>query len=366
MSDKFYFSLDKDDSKIIKGVAILLIVMHNYIHSIIVDFSENEMVFSLANTLGFINNVLAHPSFFIQNILVYFGHYGVQLFVFISAYGLSKKYKEGLKENYFKYLFNRLVKIYGLIIVGLLFLIFFLFNKYSTDQFLDIIVHFLIPTLNWNEEFMFRYVGVWWFFRFIIQLYVIFPLLLYIILSFGKKGTIYLLLVSYISIYVLTYFTDTTSHFIYGNAIGHLPEFILGIYLALYQVPKINAKVFIVAGCLFIGGCFFEVLFPFTFISATILLLYLINPILKISKERLGVRALMFIGEISMIMFVTNGVIRYRTLIWTFGYAGTDSIDRLICILLHLLLVILISYVIYLIYSYVSKVIKKHTGISLL
>ena len=152
---------------------------------------------------------------------------------------------------------------------------------------------------------------------------------------------------------------------VFANAPGHLPEFILGICFAFFPRLKVNYKAVIPAAILFAGGCFFEQLYPFVFLSATIFLLAILKPLLRLSKEGIATKALIWIGQISMIMFVTNGIIREKTLKW--AYRSDYSSSQLLAdAFLHLALVIIVSYIIYLIYREVAKVIKKYTGIKIL
>ena len=364
-NNSFYYTLTKDDTNIIKAVGILFIVMHNYLH--LTSFiGENELAFDRAITMRFIEAL--GQGFFeaVNAVFVYLGHYGVELFVFISAYGLTKKCLSSPKEPYFKYLFNRLIKIYSLLITGLIFFFVFKLTILSPQQYIDITLHFLKMTYTLKLSTIFLYVGPWWFFSLIVQLYILFPFLFYIIQRFGKKGAVFLLTVSYIFILALFLLKSQKIYPVFGNAPGHLPEFILGISLAFFPKIKMNYKVVIPAAVLFVGGCFFKPLFPFTFLTVTIVSLAILKPLLQLPKKNLIIKALVWIGGISMFIFLINGIIRSRTLKWIYWYTDPQAFHLLVSALLHLVLVIVVSYIIYLIYKQVDRVMKKYTGIRIL
>ena len=78
-----YFT--KDQCKIIKSAAILMIIFHNYFHIISPAQDENEFYFLQLNFERYKQFVIAEPLSLIRYSLASFGHYGVQLFIFFSG-----------------------------------------------------------------------------------------------------------------------------------------------------------------------------------------------------------------------------------------------------------------------------------------
>ena len=78
--------LSKNDTNIIKGVGMLMIIFHNFLHLIEKGTGENEFSFSKDNFRRFIDFSVESPLDFIRFASSYFGHYGVQLFVFTSSF----------------------------------------------------------------------------------------------------------------------------------------------------------------------------------------------------------------------------------------------------------------------------------------
>ena len=88
--------LTKSDNHLLKGIAILSIMLHNLLHLLPGAVAENEFTFSARN----IQRVLFefHHSQevwrMIASVFSHFGHYGVPIFLFLSGYGLVMKYEK--------------------------------------------------------------------------------------------------------------------------------------------------------------------------------------------------------------------------------------------------------------------------------
>lgn len=77
---------------VLKGIAILLIILHNFSHRLPGTVQENQHFF-LAERFDQMVSVLTNggPNLLI-NLLSHYGHYGVAIFVFLCGYGLAIKY----------------------------------------------------------------------------------------------------------------------------------------------------------------------------------------------------------------------------------------------------------------------------------
>lgn len=81
-------TLDQKDTTILKALAILAIVFHNFFH-VAIKVHENEFDFR-PERFGAFMQAVVHPSLTIQALFAFYGHYGVQIFMFLSAYGLAR------------------------------------------------------------------------------------------------------------------------------------------------------------------------------------------------------------------------------------------------------------------------------------
>jgi|SRR5690554_1411365 len=94
--------------------------------------------------------------------------------------------------------------------------------------------------------------------------------------------------------------------------------------------------------------CFIVVLFPLSFLAATILLVVLITQLKKITNDYFEI-TILYIGEISMILFVVNGPFRSYPL---FDVDASLKFERMF---LYMLLLFILCHVLYLLYSFLAK-----------
>ncbi len=81
--------LTKENSQILRGVAILFIMLHNFIHLSGFGFSsENEMSFSADNAASFFSAIYS-GTHIIYEFFSHLGWIGVPVFVFLTGYGVS-------------------------------------------------------------------------------------------------------------------------------------------------------------------------------------------------------------------------------------------------------------------------------------
>ncbi len=93
LKNKFVFTdLSINDVTLYKGIAIIMIVMHNFFHWLPPKIGENEQDFKAERLETYFHVIYNQPELFFQSSLSFLGHYGVQIFLFLSAYGLTKKY----------------------------------------------------------------------------------------------------------------------------------------------------------------------------------------------------------------------------------------------------------------------------------
>lgn len=358
------YKLSKDQTNIIKGVAMVCLVLHNFLH-LTNDIGENELdfnpdrIFVLFDAIKNVRTMIFNGSF------SYFGFYALELFLFLSGFGLTKQYFKHKSQNksYLSYLFPRLIKLYSLLIFGiiLLFFSYLCFKDVNLKMFLDLTVSTLLMYNNFSYDRIFMYIGPWWYFGLTIQLYLIFPLLYKILDKFKEKGFVIVLLVSYFLIFILSPITYKLGIPIFGNFLGHVPEFVLGISFAMYPRFNLNGKIVLSAFVVFVLSCFFKYFYPFTFLSATVLLLAITYPLINPRLNPLLKKALISLGSISMFMFLINGPLRDVTLPF-FGYGHPLKI--LFGSLVHLVFVIIVSYIISFIYNktmnpFVAKLLAK-------
>lgn len=168
--------LSRDNSWIIRGVAILFIMLHNFLHLKLWGFTgENEMSFSLENASGFFN-AITNGSNVIGEFLSHLGWIGVPIFVFLTGYGValasSVKSVAYVKRNYSKLLALMLPAV--LFFAGMDFLKGDIWPGLGKRfSYLTMLVNFAYPFLSCNP-------GVYWYFGLTFQFYLLWAF-------FGKR-----------------------------------------------------------------------------------------------------------------------------------------------------------------------------------
>lgn len=352
------YQLSREQVSILKGIAILLITMHNFSH-MHSGVSENELYLNLHVTKGFIQS-LQYPERIFNSLISFLGHYGVQIFVFCSGYGLTKKYGYAEKINYWKYIVPQVVKLYGLLIAGIIVVICFNSNQ-PLDYYLYIVPKLLSMTVTWSYQTIFAIVGPYWFFGLIFQLYLLYPFILKVVKKYNSiTGISAILAICYIAIYLLYPLARKNGIPLYGNFLGHLPEFILGVFIALAPKFRIKTSYLVVAVPLFIGANLTDYLFPFSFLSATIIMLALFYRLYNAPQNSNLFRFLLFIGNISMFIFIINGPLRSFT-VEVFNVKDASPMYVMLITFVHTLIVIAFSYVFSLIYKKTMEPLSQKT-----
>lgn len=360
------FNLTKDHTNMLKGIGMLCIVLHNFFHwTHVVELGENEFFFDSERVYNYIHTVIAHPDFSLSALFSFWGHFGVQLFIFASGYGLAKQFMKKKPVSYKNYIVPKLIKIYGLLLVGLLcyFILVYPNLGIKFDRFIKFVTSSLLLSNNFSTSTLFSYPfsGTWWYFSLAVQLYLIFPLLYYIVDKYKEKGFFILMVASYVLIYLLLPIAKEIKFPVYANFTGHIPELLLGVGLARFKDFRLGYKtIFPVALLVFVLSNFFEVIHPLGFLSVTILALMLLCPLYNKLPQTI-LNSILFIGGISMFIFIINSPLRSYTI--PLDIVAYPQWMIILKAVVHLLFAISVSYFISIIYNkYITPQLNKLTG----
>lgn len=346
----YWKALDKVDSNLYKGIAILLIVTHNFMHLFPAP-QENEFNFHPDKFLSLLYLFINEPENIIRVSLSFFGHFGVQIFIFLSAYGLAKKYSSH-NLTYWPFIWQRMLKIYPAFILAIL--IWAVLNGVYNYGLLGPIkvlysnIDSLLLKLSLLSNFIpgesLSPVGPWWFIPFIFQFYFTFPFLLYL---YSKWGGPILLAISISSILLSLVLQGKIGGLnIYFTVLGHLPGFCLGIYLAKKDDAGIHIPTLMILSALFIYflGNIYKVFWYASHISFLILLLALFSYLAPKIKANIQFRRIiLFFGGISMPLFLVNGFLREPFFSWANEY--NHWLLTIVLCLLSLMVSILVALV---------------------
>ncbi len=304
--------LEKEDSFLLKGWSIAIIVLHNFLHNIKQLPSQNEFNYSIDKARALVDVFVYNPSDIIRALLSFYGHYGVKIFIFLSAYGLTRIYLvNDIKIK--AYILRHFTKIYKAFFLVLIYWVVYelLVNQVDLrtmwSNHSEAVVYKLLG-IN-IPGFALAPVGPWWFIPAIIQLYLLFPLLLFL---FKKYGSWFLLLLS-VLVYLILGLVD--KKILFFNAFGHLPEFCLGIYLASKGSYELKWPIIVLAFVGFVLSHFHAVFWLFSGVSITILVLALYGN--RTEKQH---SIMISIGKLSLYMFLINGFMRKPFLDWARGF----------------------------------------------
>ena len=338
--------LTKEDTSILKGFAILCILMHNYFHWLEpIANMENEFGFNAENVLKFLSAFAEYPMESINILFSYLGHYGVQLFIFISGYGLAASMMNSY-NGYKSFIYGRLRKLCPLVFIAISS--HYLMTVLVSHHIIDIIgvkslfykllmIHTLIP----NEGM--SYIGPLWFVGMIFQLYLLFPILYKAVMKWGIKAFCVICSLSYICIYLCLYYPILPAGInMMQNFVGHLPEFTMGILFFKMKDRTISILYFITALMFFCLGNVYKMFFPLTFICITYMMVC-IYWLPKSNNELMDIvrRFFVFFGKISMVLFATHSILRVPFV--EIAQRANNPMYTLYVLVLYLICAILVS-----------------------
>lgn len=323
----FTVNLTKEDTLIIKGIAIIAIVLHNYFHIFNGVVRENEFGYSPDNFLMLWSSLQNSFLHFFVNFISMYGHYGVVAFFFVSGYGLTKKYKGRELEHDF--ILKNAIKLWKLFVPILVFYVilaiirsFLAEDLSSALNHIGIILYNAISRVlfmsNFSEYTVFGISGPWWFFSAIFQMYVLYKLVFSKVSSTVGLFAIALLMVG---IQLFCYLNKLDISLIRYNAPAWIPAFILGMIFARYRfkIPVI-ILLFIELFCFTIDSSFYTWI---TFSSLFIFVFVIFHLFIKKSRLR---SSFIEIGKLSAYIFVTNTFVRTFLYILIFKTVGTQPV----------------------------------------
>ena len=311
LKNKFTFiDLSLENTTLYKGIAILMIIMHNFFHLLPPGIGENEQDFKLERLETYFQIIFNQPELFFQATLSFLGHYGVQVFLFLSAYGLTKKYINS-RIFYLDFLKKRILKIYPAFLFSIL--LWAVYTGFLDGGPFNVIIDNwkqLLIKLTFIANFfpgrLYELNGPWWFVSLIVQFYFIFPFMLYVYKKYNNLGLIGLSLVSLI---LTAYLQPLVNIPLPGTVLTHIPELSIGIFLAQQRNLTINYFTVFFIVIIFILSNLYHFFWFLSYSSALILLLMIFQNIVLKCNQTLT-KYLLFIGSISMYIFYIHGFMR--------------------------------------------------------
>lgn len=340
------------ESKALRGIAILGIMLHNYCHFLGFAVKENEYTFNPDKPRMFLDKLLALDHNLFVHIMSFLGHYGVPVFLFISGFGLVRKYEQGTSSEV------RPLSFIGSHYVKLLRLMFLGYIGFAVVSYLH--PHGYHGYTVWRVAAqLLMYInilpdpdhiikpGPYWFFGLMLQLYIV-----YILFVYRKKSSYVLALIA--ACWLLqTIFMPSNDpggeilNRIRYNFIGGMLPFGVGILYARHGISLSRSSYIAVAAvsaaAVFAGGFYFQSwlwvpLFVVTGAVATI----------KLFPQQALMPCVWF-GAISSALFVVHPIT--REIIIRMSYRGQVYTG----IIVYLLASILLAWIFKLLFRYLPK-----------
>ncbi len=294
--------LDITDCNVLKGFAIISIVLHNFCHWLPGCAVENEYTFLAERTYRFIE-LLTHGQHVMLNIFSFVGHYGVAIFLFVSGYGLVKKYES--RDDHIgvlPFIWYNLKKLWWLLALGLP--IWFVSDIYLHDWHWPHHWYNVLQLITFTGNLFpdaDLLLGPWWYFSLTMQLYVIYRLFLY------KRKWASLAVVTLICCSAVFYAIYTENHILLNylryNFAGSMLPFALGITLA-----RTNVYYDWTYACICLAmwiACWFDAL---SWMAAPIFFVLATLPLVDIKGVWHNI--MVWFGQLSAYLFVIHPIVR--------------------------------------------------------
>ncbi len=336
--------LSRIECNMLRGLAIILIVLNNFGHKINGVHPDNEFNYSFDRVSGFLDS-LANPSSILPlELLSFYSPYGVMLFIFLSGYGLVLKYEKGngTSASNTAFVVDHYKKLFVMQAKGLAFFLL-LYLTFESKEIIAIVPfakqllltgnilshHFIIP-------------GPYWFFCMIFEMYIIYR---FVLRHFSSKVILLIALASLLVMGLLEPNGKIMTYVRMNIGLALLP-FSLGILVARQWNSKWTFldsrwKCF----AYFIISFILLTLCKFCFYSWLIMPLFIIVSSISLVKllviNQTITQTLVWFGGLSGVMFVIHPALR-EILISRANEPG-HSFEVL---LLYFFLTIVISYMI--------------------
>lgn len=186
--------LNRTEFSALRGIAIMGIMMHNFLHWLGPMVKENEYQFINRNVFRYTNILKELPDDTLLQLISFFGHYGVPVFLFISGYGLVLKYENqntvpanngslipGGTRDAWTFIRQHFMKLFPMMMLG--FCTFAMVDWMTPGRhhwaWQDIMAQITMTINIFENPDRIIWPGPYWFFGLMMQLYIVYRLLLY-------------------------------------------------------------------------------------------------------------------------------------------------------------------------------------------
>lgn len=157
------------------------------------------------------------------------GHTGVALFMVLSGYLLTS-IGWGKHLNYFEFMRNRLLRIYPLYLLCVIFMLTGWKDSYTFEQALSL----FFPFVNGLANVQLPAFGHLWTIAVELQFYLLFPFLLLFATKYGPRYLLGVLAIFLFFKFAYWYWNGTVTNAGYLTLLGRMDQFLIGMMLAIF------------------------------------------------------------------------------------------------------------------------------------
>lgn len=310
--------LSHEQSLIMRGIAIIMIALHNYCHLLEFSVKENESFFQADNMTAFFDQQTMFSVYWVYNFFSFLGWYGITVFIFLTGYGLVKKYENPQSPPMSKssFLYNNWFKLFALLLPGILYYVAYDIVNYFVSGDIGYIINlysrlFILTFLNdifglWIETAP----GAYWYFGLTLEFYLLYAFCVY------RRNHRILLLLTLISILLqITVYNGLFGNpkplleWVRQNITGWMLPFTFGILLA--KVKSLSSTTFhvvtAIAAIIFFPTMTGPTLWQISLLCAVILAIWISCISLKIPYWK---GFWIFVGRLSPFIFAAHPMVR--------------------------------------------------------
>lgn len=247
--------LSSTQCNVLRGMAILSIVLHNFCHWLNpkVIILENEYNFNYPFSLRMWEYLTGGniDMYLPIQLFSFFGHYGVPIFLFLSGFGLVNKY-EGERvprHSAIQFIAYHWKKLFRLMLLGLVVGLFMhaVYNAFYKEDWIKYLVAQLLLVINVLKEPEYNIMpGPYWFFGLMLEVYVIYRLIVFPTGNIKSQRWKWLrwfiplaLVMAAWAIQVPLIKRFVLLRYLRYNAVCAMLPFAMGVLVARYGLPKL-------------------------------------------------------------------------------------------------------------------------------
>ena len=305
--------IDRQVATSMRGLAIIFIALHNYLHGEHGFINENEMSFQIERTNAYFSHISTESFLYcVGDFLSFLGWIGVPVFVFFTGFGLIKRYKDGIinTKQYVKYCY---LKLFFLMLPAVVF-----YSIYwgLSKEWIEVVNSITSLSLlgNLHQHILPMNPGIYWYFGLTFQLYIFFLLLKKCNMLKVKHYCI-LFILGGAFLMISYYISNSLLSFLRHNFVGWLSVFAFGLFISDIDFKKADyalpAYLLPILGCilLMLIGIMNYNFFSWIFVPFLAIAFFFVFAKICVAVPLLK-QVSLWLGKYSAFIFVTHPMAR--------------------------------------------------------